>query len=396
MAHDKPRGGRDVAIVGGGVIGASIAYFLASDMDFDGCAVLIERAPAYRHASTPRSVGGLRQQFSTPENIRMSLFGLEFLRSAGERLAVNGQRPEIDFVENGYLTLASEAGEAVLRENCSLQRSLGADIRVLDCDGLRQRFPWLNTGGLAAGAFGESGEGWIDPYSLLRAFRAKARTLGVEILNDAVTGLACSGSVVTGVRLASGRELPVGWVVDAAGIRAAGVAAMAGIDDLPVRPRKRFVFTFRSARPIPAVPLVADPGGFYFRAEGDGFIAGCGPRVDTDCEDFDIQYELFDEFLWPALARRVPIFEAIRTGLAWAGHYAYNVADQNAVLGAHPEVANFFFANGFSGHGLQQAPAVGRAIAELIVHGEYRSLDLSRFGFERFARGELVHERNII
>jgi sarcosine oxidase len=199
------------------------------------------------------------------------------------------------------------------------------------------------------------------------------------------------------VELEEGGTVPCGTAVNAAGPAAAEIARMAGIE-LPVRPRKRFVFFFRSRTAVLDCPMVIDPSGLYFRPEGDGFLTGISPppEEDPDCLDFEVDYDLFERRLWPILAARVPAFEAIRMQRAWAGLYAYNTVDRNAVLGRHPEVGNFVFANGFSGHGLQQAPGVGRAISEVIAFGEYRTLDLGRLGFERLKAGRPVRELNII
>lgn len=386
----------DVVIVGGGVIGSAVAYFLAAQETFDGRIAVVERDPSYRQCSTTLSAGGIRHQFSTPENIHMSLFGTEFLRHIGDYLAVGDLVPELDFVENGYLLLASDAGRETLARNHRLQVSLGADIRLLSTAGLSERFPWLNVDDLAAGGFGASGEGWLDPYSLLQAFRRKARSLGVEYVEDEVVAIGRQGDSVCSVTLAKGGEMTCGAVVDAAGTRAAQVARLAGIDDLPVHCRKRCVFVFQADGPPRDCPLTVDPGGVYFRPEGDQFICGIGPDPDPDCDDFAIETALFEEVIWPALAHRVPAFEALRTGAAWAGHYAYNVEDQNAILGPHSQIGNFYFANGFSGHGLQQAPAVGRYLSELIAFGGPRTLDLGVFSFERFRSGRLVRELNVV
>ena len=173
---------------------------------------------------------------------------------------------------------------------------------------------------------------------------------------------------------------------------------MAGIGDCPVRSRKRLVFTFQCREEIPGCPLVVDPGGLYFRPEGDRFVCGVSPSQerDPDCHDLPVDPRFFEEVLWPASAHRVPAFDILKEGTAWAGHYAVNVRDRNAILGPHPEVENFYFAAGFSGHGLQQSPAVGRALSELISFGEYRTLDLRRFGFDRFAAGRLIEEHSVI
>ena len=203
---------------------------------------------------------------------------------------------------------------------------------------------------------------------------------------------------VSGVRTASGRKLAVGALVNAAGPRAREVALMAGIDDLPVRPRKRIVYRILCREPVPGVPLTIDPSGVYFRPEGSGFLCGVSPpeSQDPDTLDLELDYRWFEEIVWPTLAHRVPAFQAVKMDSSWAGHYAVNTIDQNAIVGPHPRLENLFFANGFSGHGLQHAPGIGRALSELILWGDYQSLDLSRFGFQRFASGDLIREVNVV
>jgi sarcosine oxidase len=387
----------DVVIVGGAVVGSAVAYFLAGPIGFRGKVLVVEKDPTYAECATSRSAGGIRQQFSTAENIALSSFGAAFVKSAHVTLAVDGEAPALPFVENGYLFLASEAGMAVLRGNHALQRSLGADIALLDADGLKARFPWLETGDLAGGTLGLSNEGWTDPYSLLQAFRRKARALGVTYLADTVTGLEREDGRIVAVRLAEGGRIACGTLVDCAGVRAAEVAAMAGLA-LPVRPRKRIVYVFDCREKLGRVPLVIDPTGVWFRPEHDNYIGGVSPpeSEDPDCLDFELDYRLFEEVVWPTLAERVPAFAAIKLVRAWAGHYDYNTLDQNAIVGPHPEVPNFLFANGFSGHGLQQSPAVGRAVAELIAHGGFRSIDLTRFSYERVLANQPIIELNVV
>ena len=388
----------DVVIIGGGVIGSSIAFFLSEDDSFAGSVAVIEKDPSYLDGSTARSVGGFRQQFSTAENIEISMFGAAFFKSVAERLAVGDQRPDIALQEAGYLILATSEGASALRRDHALQTAHGAQVVLLSAAELGRRFPWLNTADLAGGSIGTRDEGWIDPFSLLMALKHKAQDLGVSYIDGEVVAIGRRGARVTGVRLAGGEQISAGNVVDAAGPRAAEVAALAGIEDLPVRSRKRLVFTFKCRQQLPGCPLVVDPGGLYFRPEGDRFICGISPPRDRDpdCHDLKLDHRLFEERLWPALAHRVPAFDRLEQGTSWAGHYAVNVRDRNAVLGPHPEVGNFYFANGFSGHGLQQSPAVGRAISELIASGAYRTLDLERFGFGRFAAGRPIEERNVI
>ncbi len=388
----------DVAIVGGGVIGSAIACFLAGEPGFAGRILVIEPDPSYRTASTTLSAASIRQQFSTPENIRIGQFGAAFIRDATRHLSVEGEVVDLAFREAGYLFLASPAGAGVLASNHALQRALGCDNLLLDAEGLKARFPWLETEGIAAGCLGLSGEGWFDNHGLLMAFRRKARSLGAEYRTDRVVGMTVAGGRVVRLALESGAGLSPGVVVNAAGPRAGQVAALAGID-LPVRPRKRFVYVIHCRDVLaPALPLVIEPGGVYVRPEGQHYICGVSPPPDQDpdCDDLEVEYGLFEEVVWPVLAARIPALAAVKLVNAWAGHYDYNTVDQNAIIGPHPELANLIFANGFSGHGLQQAPAVGRAVAELIAFGRYRSLDLSRFRYTRFAEGDLVIEKNVV
>jgi FAD-dependent oxidoreductase domain-containing protein 1 len=389
-----------VVIVGGGAIGSAIACFLTADRGrFD--VTVIERDFTYAKASSALSASSIRQQFSTPVNIRMSRFGIEFLRDIGNLLQVDGERPDVGLVEPGYLYLATAAGADQLRQNHALQKANGVDVELLEPEALQSRFPWLSTDGLAAGCLGLSGEGWFDGYSLLQAFRRKARSQGVRYLRAEATGFdrALDGAV-TGVRIGidgAVESIACDSVVDAAGPWAASVARWADID-LPVRARRRCVFSFSCPTALPDCPLVIDPAGIWFRPEGSRFICGFAPPADQDPDEppLEVDGAVFEEAVWPALAARVPAFEAIRAGGAWAGYYEMNTFDQNAVLGRHPSCRNLYFAAGFSGHGLQHAPAAGRGIAELIRDGGYGSLDLTALGFDRILAHRPLLERNVI
>jgi sarcosine oxidase len=389
----------DILIAGGGVVGSSTAYFLTADPGFRGRVLVVEKDPTYGEAATARSAGGIRQQFSTPENIRMSQFGAAFVKNVAEHLSLPGERAQLPFVEQGYLFLATPSGLPVLQQNHATQIGLGADIVLLDAAGLRRQFPWLNTEDLAGGAFGRSNEGWTDPYSLLQAFRRKAIAQGAVYLQDEVIGLRRDRDRIASVELAKGGTVAIGSLVNSAGINAARVAGWAGFE-LPVRPRKRFVYVFdcRDGAAIQKGPLLIDPNGVYFRPEGASFICGVSPPEDQDpdCTDLEVEYGLFEETVWPTLAQRVPAFEAIKLVRAWAGHYDYNTLDQNLIIGRGPGLANFYMANGLSGHGLQQSPAIGRALSELILGGAYRSIDLTRFGYERVARNQPLAELNVV
>lgn len=391
--------GTDIAIVGGGVIGSAIAWWLKAARGADARVTVIEPDPAYERGSTARSLGSVRQQFSTPENILISRFGVDFIRNAGERLAVDGEdRPDVQFREGHYLFLATPPGAEILADNVRIQRAAGASVALLSPADLRDRLPWLNTDGIAAAALGERDEGWLDAYALLKAFRQAAMRAGVEYVRDRAKRLHRDGARLSGVELADGGRLTAGVVVNATGPWAGAMAATAGVD-LPVRPRKRTVFTVTTPDPPDDPVLLIDPSGVYLRPEGTQFLTGSSPlpgAADPDTDDLEPHYPAFDEVIWPSLAHRASCFERLRMTGAWAGLYAVNTFDQNAVLGPHPEIGNFHFANGFSGHGLQQAPAVGRALAEWILDGCSHSLDLERFRFDRIAANRPVIERGVI
>ncbi len=388
----------DVVIVGGAIVGSAVATFLALRDDSDARIVVVERDPSYRTSSTTLSAASIRQQFSTPLNVRLSQFGIGVVRDPAVLLGIDGEdAPGFDFVEGGYLFLATPAGLPTLEANHALQRALGVDVVLLTPDELAHRFPWLRVDDLAGGSLGLSGEGWFDAAALLGAFRRKARSLGVDYRTGEVVGIDRSGDTVTGVRLADGSAIDATWIVNAGGPRAAEVARMAGLT-LGVEPRKRLVYHFESPARV-ASPLTIDPSGVYFRPEGPAYIAGYSPlpgEPDPATLGLRAEHRPFEERVWPALAHRVPGFEQLRLLDAWAGHYEVHTLDHNAVIGPHPIVRNFLFANGFSGHGLQQAPAVGRGLAEWIVTGRYETLDLAPLGYDRILRNETIVERNVI
>ncbi|MER9695728.1 FAD-binding oxidoreductase [Mesorhizobium sp. M0179] len=385
----------DIVIIGGAIVGSSVAYYLREE-GFSGSIALIERDPQFAHAATTLSMASIRQQFSIPENIRLSQFTLNLFRRLKETF---GTDADIGFREGGYLILAGDAGLPILKANHEAQVAEGADILLEDADQLAKRFSWLSTEGISAGAFGRTGEGWFDAHAMLTLFRKALRDRQIDFIAADVTGIERQGNRAAGVDLDNGERLQAGIVVNAAGPNAGKVAGMAGLV-LPVEPRKRNVFVFEAREKYVDMPLLVDPSGIYVRPEGSVYLTG-GAELEegdgpADPRDFDVDWPLFEGVIWPVLATRIPAFEAIKPTRAWAGHYDYNTLDQNAVIGPHPEVENFIFANGFSGHGLQQAPAVGKALAELLVHGGYRTVDCSAFGYERVAEGRAFRELNVI
>jgi glycine/D-amino acid oxidase-like deaminating enzyme len=392
----------DVVIAGGAAMGSSTAYHLLADSGFGGRVLVVEKDATYRRSASALSAASIRQQFSSPVNIRISLHGIRFLRAIGEHLAVDGERPEIGLREGGYLYCASPAGASILAENQALQTQEGADILLLDPAGLNERFPWLNTDDLAAATWGRSGEGWFDGWGLLQAFRRKARSLGATYRTGEIVGVDQEGGRIAGVRLSDGTRIACGALVNCAGSGGRALAALAGVS-IPVQAKRRYVFTFTCRERIENCPLLIDTSGAWCRPEGEGFIGSASPGPedsDPDWRDDDpatqeADHAFFEERVWPALAHRVPAFEAIRPGRAWAGPYDMCTLDHNAIVGpAGP--GGFLLCNGFSGHGLQQSPAIARGLAELIVHGRYTSLDLSDLGYARVAAGRPLLERNVI
>jgi glycine/D-amino acid oxidase-like deaminating enzyme len=371
----------DVVIVGAGVIGASVAYWLTR-LEPAATVLLVERDRSFARASSSLSASSIRQQFSSPLNIRMSRYGLEFLREMG-----------IVATERGYLYLGAAAPLRAVNE---VQRANGADVALIPRAELSTRFPWLNVADIELGSLGLSGEGWFDGPALHAELLRRARGQGAQLIDGEARGFerAANGRVGA-VLLADGSRLECGHAVNAAGPWARALAAAAGIA-LPVHARRRTVFVLSCPETLANCPLVIDPSGFWFRPEGRHFIAGTTPAPDLDDLPLEPNLAEFDEALWARMAHRVPAFAALRVERAWAGYYEMNLFDANAIIGAHPAVPNLWFANGFSGHGMQHAPAAGRGVAEMILRGRYEALDLAPLGFQRLIDGRPLTEANII
>ena len=387
----------DVLIVGGAAVGSAAAFFLASQPDLKCNLMVVEQDQTYEKSATALSAASIRHQFSTPENIRLSQFGSHFLKNIDGYLAINQESPAVNFKERGYLFLATAQGLGILRSNHRTQRAEKVDVSLLSPDELQERYPWLNVQDLSAGSLGNSGEGWLDSYALMQGLRQKAISLGVRYEQARVERLHRFGRKVNSAELSGGRVIECGMVINAAGTGATQLAQSVGIR-LPVQARKRSIFYVTSPAQLRDCPMVIDPSGAYFRPEGEGYLCGIAPSPENDfeCYDFEVQHELFEDVLWPTLAARVPGFEALRVKRSWAGHYDVNLLDQNVVVGAHPDVDNFLFANGFSGHGLQHSLGIGRALSELVTYGAYKTINLDAFGWERVLNHRPLLETNII
>lgn len=378
-------------IVGGGIIGSAIAYFLAA-RGAGREVVVLEPDATYAHASTPRSASAIRTGFHLGSNVALSLFSAAFFQDASQHLSVDGETVDIGFQTCPYLMLCAPEGEARMEAAFRHQREHGARVDLLRPDAFGARLPWLRPEGLGAATLGLGDEGWFEPLVALRALRRKAQALGVTYLPERAVAFEMQGAQVQRVRLAGGSALDVGRVVNAAGARSAEVAAFAGVT-LPIESRRRTAFVFRAGRPPEGFLNLVDPTygsrGVYARPYRGNFMAVTSPEPANDPHTRDLtpDLELFDEIVRPALARRVRGFEDLELIDAWAGHYEINTFDQNAILGAHPDIDNLIFACGLSGHGVMHAPAIGRGIAEWILNGTYQTQDLTPYHFERIAQG---------
>ena len=380
----------DVLILGGGVMGCATAYFLTREAPSASVAV-IERDTSYTRASSALSVSSIRQQFSTPTSIAMSRYGFEFLLGTGTELGV-----DLGLIQRGYLILAEPAAIRAQGERVQLQRACGANVELLDPSELERRYPWLNVKGVGGASYGASGEGWFDGPALHQAFRRRARARGVAFLRGEVATLAHTANRITRVELSDGTRLSADVYVNACGPWAADIMP-AGLPALPIVPRKRQVFVIRTEHQVVNMPMVMDPSGIWCRPEGAGYICGKAPDAanDPDGAPLEVEHAQFESEIWPRLAHRIPAFQALKVTTAWAGYYEYCTFDQNAVIGAIPGASNLLVLSGFSGHGLQHAPAGGRGIAEIIVHGRYRTLDLSPLGYQRLLDDAPMVEANV-
>ncbi|MCF2905869.1 FAD-binding oxidoreductase [Octadecabacter sp. CECT 8868] len=392
----------DIVIIGGAMYGSAVAWFLTDNSDFDGSILVIERDPSYEKSATAHTNSCIRQQFSNPLNVQISQFGAEFINGFRGFMGGDTRVPDLSIQSYGYMYLAdTEAFADSLRTSQAAQKLQGAATQIMTPDQIKDAYPFYHTDDLLLGSINLVNEGYWDGGTVFDWWRRSARERGVEYLAGEVSSmtLSTSGARVESVTLASGDVIACGQVVNASGPRGARTALMAGIK-IPVEPRKRFSWVFSAEQPLDRdLPLTIDPSGVHIRQDGpQTYLAGGHADYDpaVDFDDFEMDHGLWQDKVWPAIASRIPQFEAIKVITEWAGHYDYNTLDHNAILGPHSHVENFFFVNGFSGHGLQQSPAMGRGTAEMLTYGEYRTLDLTPFGYERIMTGTPFSENAII
>ncbi|MDC1380728.1 FAD-binding oxidoreductase [Octadecabacter sp.] len=401
--HQSPQKTRyDVIIVGGAIMGSSAAWFLSDDPDFDGSVLVVEKDPSYEFASTTHTNSCMRQQFSEELNVRISQFAADFVTNLPRYMGNDDRVPDLKVHNFGYMYLADNNGFAdVLRANQATQVAAGAGTQLMTPDQIKATYPFYNVDDIVLGSINTVNEGFWDGSTVFDWWRRSARERGVEYIQNEVVAITKNpaGTRVESVTLKSGDVIACGTLLNASGPRAIETAKMAGLT-IPVEPRKRFSWVFSAEQPLDRdLPLTIDPSGVHVRENGGGTYQ-CGAHSEIDpavaYDDFQIDHAMWQDHVWPVLATRIPQFEAIKVQSEWAGHYAYNTFDQNAIMGPHTEVENFYFLNGFSGHGLQQSPAMGRGTAELMVHGAYKTLDLSPFNFDRIKASRPIIEKAII
>ncbi len=403
MLHHVPqKSSYDIVIVGGAIMGSSAAWFLSEDTDFDGTVLVIEKDPSYQFSSTMHTNSCMRQQFSAKLNVQISQFAADFVKNLRRYMNNDDRVPDLKIHSFGYMYLAdTEAFATVLRENRITQNAAGAATELLTPQQIKAAYPFYTVDDIVLGSINLVDEGFWDGTAVFDWWRKSARERGVEYVTNEVVAMtkSASGARVESVTLISGEVIACGKVLNASGPRAIETAKMAGLS-VPVEPRKRFSWIFSAETPLDQdLPLTIDPSGVHVRENGGGtYQCGAHSAIDPAVayDDFDMDHSLWQDHVWPILAARIPQFEAIKVTSEWAGHYAYNTFDQNAIMGPHTVVENFYFLNGFSGHGLQQAPAMGRGTAEIMVHGTYKTLDMTPFHYDRIAQNRPLVETAII
>lgn len=379
----------DIAIVGGGVMGSAAAYYLRRLQPELSVAVL-EKDPTYEYCSTLRSDGNLRIQFNLEENIRMSLYTMELLETFADDMEVDGWRPDPAARQQGNLFLVEEADLEVAQAGMATQLNLGCEVEWLDAATIADRYPDYRTEGVVGGVLGPR-DGSIDPHAVMHGFRRNAVRLGAEYVSHEVVAVDTASGRVSGIQLATGETVEASNVVICAGGWSTTLALTAGIG-LPIEPIMRTVFVVDTEVDTTGLPSIFLPGGAYVLPEGHRSFS-MARSLPTDPIGFDFKFSRsgFEEVVWSEVVRTLPVFDRLAVTGGWNGIYAVNTLDGNAILGEWPEIDGLFLATGFSGHGFQHSPAMGRYIAELIV-GVEPTLDLSRLGPGRIISGEPLFE----
>uniref|UniRef100_A0A0X3Q170 FAD-dependent oxidoreductase domain-containing protein 1 n=1 Tax=Schistocephalus solidus TaxID=70667 RepID=A0A0X3Q170_SCHSO len=433
--EDKVPKQTDVLVIGGGVIGWAVAYwirFLSRTT-----VTVVERDPTMSRSSSVLSLATLRTQFSEVENIQMSLFGAEFLREVEEYLrSTPEEMASVNFVPHGHLILADEKGVEVLNENAQIQSALEVPSTLMSPAEVAKRWPWMDITDVRLASFGERYEGWFDPWLLIRHLRNKAHVFGANFVVGDVKSFTHHKAIPTThfhdrpkrpsmstpylneavIALPNGSQTKMAFhtCVNAAGPWAADIVTLALRDfdepmlRLPVEKRKQNIFVVRpdysaaSSTQLPGIdsPILLDHSGLFMQRQGlSGDFAVCMNPCRTqkghpDKEDFEVDYSEFTEQIQPRLANRIPAMATAKIRSAWAYLNDYNSLDQSLIIGPHPFINNLILANGASGLSTQQSIAIGRAVAEYVHYRHFKSIDLTRFSFDRFYLDLPISERN--
>jgi glycine/D-amino acid oxidase-like deaminating enzyme len=391
----------DVVIVGGATSGSSIAWHLSTNPDFKGSVLVVERDPSLQYSATKASNNCMRQQFAAPINVKIAQYAADFVKRFGPAFPPDPCVPDTPIRNFGYLYLSdSPKFTNVLEADQKLQAIYGAGTQMLSAADIKAKYPFFHTDDIDGGSLNLVDEGAFNAFGMVQWLRDTARDNGVEYIDNEVVGVTLDGSKARSITLQSGEQITVGALVNAAGTRAAAVSRLAGID-LPIEARRRYTYIFSVDEPLSQdLPLTIDPTGVHLRSYGaKDYLVGCPPiGADTavSVDDFSFAENAWEEKIRPILAHRVAQFAGAHVSDSWIGHYEFNTFDHNAIVGSHDQVGNLFFCVGFSGHGSQQAPACGRAVAELIVYGKFQTLDLSTLSYKRLVEGRPLMERAVI
>lgn len=381
----------DAIMIGGGVMACATAYHLLKS-DPTIRVAIIEKDPTYEKSSTVLSDGNHRIQFNIKENIQISQYGLEMLAQFPEAMAVGDTKPYVGFRQQGNLFLARDDEDvAFTQEGMKLQQSLGCDVEWLTADDIHTRYDFIDQTTIAGGAYGAH-DGTMDPQAVLLGYKNKAVDLGADYIVGKVVDVLSEGNQVTGVQLADGTTHHSPFVVNGAGAWGTEIARKVGIE-LPMQPVMRHVFHIETMlEPENTLPGLFFPSGLYlFHEHGKSFTCGKSLADDPIGFDFTFHRQIFTDHLWEDLVYYIPAMEQLKVAGGWAGLYAVNTFDGNAILGEQSTMKGFLLANGFSGHGFQQCHAVGRYLSEIILGTEF-SLDLSIFSPERILNNTPVFE----
>ena len=372
-----------IVIVGGGIIGSSVAYSL-TNADAGVNVVVVEPDPSYEWAATPRATGTIRRAFTMPEKIQMSCYANEVYSDFSALTSIDGEEvADVQFRKGGFLYMVWGKEHVEQMERVVAQVTpYYPEIDLLNSGAISERYPSIRTENVDAGLFAPD-DGWIDAASALQGYKKKAKSLGAVYVKDRVVDIMTSGNLAVGVKLESGTILNADAVINCANCWSAEVSETVGMK-MPIRPLRRMTYYIDVQSDLEPLPLTRDANGISIRPEGSGYIVGVTNHNENFGFNWTLDYDWFDETVWPAIATRIPAFEAVKLQSCWSGHFDMNTLDDTAVVGPWTgRIENFYVAAGFSGHGLQQAPAVGRAMKELLLDGGYQTIDLSRLGYQR-------------